>query len=193
MIPQKFADHCKSIKATVDFSTFGSRQKKNIYKMVKTGKFGSAWNESPTTVIARSIYDQTKQPYFQIQNDAISMYNIPSTHPIVQELKGYYALCKLITDEEGRGYYSSNPSNLYDKLVEAQEQNWLLNANGYWEGFRIDLHRKYGEPETPEFKAILDKIKAMAVFEMPDDSPAVIRAQEILDGKVTEMTFNYNT
>jgi hypothetical protein len=73
MIPEKFATHCKSIKATVDFSTFGPIQKKNIYKMVKTGRFGSAWNESPTTVIAKSIYKETKQPYFQIQGDEISM------------------------------------------------------------------------------------------------------------------------
>ena len=191
MIPQKFADHCKSIKATVDFSTFGPRQKKNIYKMVKTAKFGSAWNESPTTVIAKSIYDQTKQPYFQIQGDEISMYNIPSTHPVVDELKAYYALCKLMPREEG--YYAAKPEKLYDMLDTAQKEGSTLTVRGYWDGLRIDLHRKYGDPETPEFKAILNKIKAMAVLEMPDDSPAVIKAQQILDGEVKEMTFNYNT
>ena len=192
MIPQKFADHCKAIKATVDFSTFGPRQKKNIYKMVKTAKFGSAWNESPTTVIAKSIYDQTKQPYFQIQGDEISVYNIPSTHPIVEELKGYYALCKLLPKEEN-SYYSAKPEKLYDMLDTAQKEGSTLTVRGYWDGLRIDLHRKYGEPETPEFKAIINKIKAMAVLEMPDDSPAVIKAQQILDGEVKEMTFNYNT
>jgi hypothetical protein len=192
MIPQKFAEHCKSIKAIVDFSTFGPRQKKNIYKMVKTAKFGSSWNESPTTVIAKSIYDQTEQPYFQIQGDEISMYNIPWTHPVIEELKGYYALCKLMP-KQGDGYYTTKPEKLYDKLKWAQEQQRSLTVKGYWDGFRIDLHRRYGDPETPEFKAILNKIKAMAVLEMPDDSPAVIKAQQILDGEVTEMTFNYNT
>ena len=191
MIPQKFAEHCKSIKAVVDFSTFGPRQKKNIYKMVKTAKFGSAWNESPTTVIAKSIFDQTKQPYFQIQGDAISMYFIPPTHPIVEELKAYYALCKLMPREEG--YWAAKPDDLYNSLIEFQKSGQPISSSGYWDGFRIDLHRKYGEPETPEFKAILNKIKAMAVFEMADDSPAVIKAQQILDGEVTEMTFNYNT
>lgn len=191
MIPQKFAEHCKTIKAVVDFSTFGPRQKKNIYKMVKTAKFGSAWNESPTTVIAKSIYDQTKQPYFQIQGDAISMYNIPPTHPVVDELKAYYALCKLMPREEG--YWAAKPDDLYKSLIEYQETETPISAKGYWDGFRIDLHRKYGEPESPEFKAILNKIKAMAVLEMPDDSPAVIKAQQILDGEVTEMTFKYNT
>lgn len=193
MIPQKFADHCKSIKAVVDFNTFGPRQKKNIYKMVKTAKFGSAWNESPTTVIAKSIYDQTKQPYFQIQGEAISMYNIPPTHPIVEELKAYYAICKLLPNQDESGYYAAKPGKLYDRLVRAQAENTALDASGYWEGFRIDLHRNYGETETPEFKAILNKIKAMAVLEIPDDSPAVIKAQQILDGEVTEMTFKYNT
>ncbi|MGI9555737.1 MAG: hypothetical protein ACR2M9_02670 [Cyanophyceae cyanobacterium] len=191
MIPQKFAEHCKSIKATVDFSTFGSRQKKNIYKMVKTAKFGSSYSESPTTVIAKSIYDETKQPYFQINGDTIAMYNIPSTHPVINELKSYYALCKLLP-KDNTDWKSEKSSKLYDKLVEAQEKNYVLNeTGGYWDGFAMDLHRNYGEPNPPEFKDIIRNIKNMAVLEMPEDSPAVIKAQEIVEGKVTEMTFNY--
>jgi hypothetical protein len=50
-----------------------------------------------------------------------------------------------------------------------------------------------GESDPPEFKAIIKKIKDLAVLEHPDDAPAVIKAQQIIDGKVTEMTFNYIT
>jgi hypothetical protein len=192
MIPQKFAEHCKSIKATVDFNTFGPIQKKNIYKMVKTGRFGSAWSESPTTVIAKSIYDETKQPYFQIQGDTINTYNIPSTHPIVDALKGYYALCKLMPEDK-TNWHRSKPTQLYETLEEVQRTSGTLTHQGYWDGFRIDLHKRYGESDPPEFKAILGRIKDLAVLEMPDDSPAVIKAQQIIDGKVTEMTFNYIT
>jgi hypothetical protein len=49
------------------------------------------------------------------------------------------------------------------------------------------------EPEPHEFKEIIKKIKDLAVLEHPDDAPAVIKAQQIIDGKVTEMTFNYIT
>ena len=192
MIPQKFAEHCKSIKATVDFNTFGPIQKKNIYKMVKTGRFGSAWSESPTTVIAKSIYDETKQPYFQIQGDEISMYHIPSTHPVIDALKSYYALCKLLP-KESTNWHRDKPSELYDTIEELQKSGKAITCKGYWDGFRIDLHKKYGEAEPLEFKAIVKKIRDMAVLEHPDDAPAVIKAQQIIDGKITEMTFNYIT
>lgn len=192
MIPEKFATHCKTIKATVDFNTFGPTQKKNIYKMVKTGRFGSAWSESPTTVIAKSIYEETKQPYFQIQGDEISMYNIPSTHPVIDAMKGYYALCKLMPEDK-TNWHRDKPAKLYDTLEEIQKSGGEITCKGYWDGFRIDLHRKYGESDPPEFKAIIKKIKDMAVLEHPDDAPAVIKAQQIIDGKLTEMTFNYIT
>jgi hypothetical protein len=78
-------------------------------------------------------------------------------------------------------------------LEEIQKSGEEITCKGYWDGFRIDLHRKYGESDPPEFKAIIKKIKDMAVLEHPDDSPAVIKAQQIIDGKVTEMTFNYIT
>lgn len=192
MIPEKFAAHCKSIRATVDFSTFGPRQKKNIYNMVKTGKFGSAWSEAPTTVIAKSIYEQTKQPWFQMQGDTINMYHIPSTHPIVDALKSYYALCKLMP-QDSTNWHRRKPTDLYDRLEEIQKSGTEITYEGYWDGFRIDLHKKYGEAESPEFKAIIKKIKDMAVLEMPDDSPAVIKAKQIVEGKLTEMTLHYNT
>ena len=135
MIPEKFASHCRSIKATVDFSTFGPRQKKNIYKMVKTGKFGSGWNESPTTIIAKSIYDETKQPYFQIQGDEISMYHIPSTHPVIDALKSYYALCKLLP-KDSTNWHRDKPSELYDMV---HTENFVLvdqkrRVRGFYDG-----------------------------------------------------------
>jgi hypothetical protein len=142
MIPEKFATHCKSIKATVDFSTFGPIQKKNIYKMVKRGRFGSGWNESPTTFIAKSIYKETKQPYFQIQGDEISMHNIPSTHPVIDALKSYYALCKLLP-QDSTNWHRDKPAKLYDKVEEIQKSGEAITCDGYWDGFRIDLHRKY--------------------------------------------------
>lgn len=192
MIPQRFAIHCKSIKATVDFSTFSPTQKKNIYKMVKTGRFSSSWPESPTTVIAKSIYHATKQPYFQIQRDMIRMHNIPSTHPIVEALKGYYALVKLMPENK-TGWDHEKPSQLYDLLEEAQRTGRPLEDKNYWNGFRLDLHRDYRKSNPPEFKAILGKIKDISVLEMPDDAPAVIKAKQIIEGKVTEMIFNYIT
>lgn len=192
MIPEKFASHCKTIKATVDLSTFGPRQKKNIYNMVKTGKFGSRWNESPTTIIAKNIYQETKQPYFQIQGDEIAMYYIPSTHPVFDALKSYYALCKLLP-QDSTNWHSDKSIRLYDKIEELQKAGETITCEGYWDGFRIDLHQKYGEPEPLEFKAIVKKIKDMAVLEHPDDAPAVIKAQQIIDGEITEMTFNYVT